>query len=228
MKTVSIKYIQELDRIAIEGFGIPSLVLMENAGRLAAEEVKNYLKDLLNPIVTVVCGLGNNAGDGFVTARYLLNANMDVNVFLIGSNDKLKNDAKVNYQILKKLGVNIKEVKNKEELDFDNTDVIVDAIFGVGLNRQIKGLFKEVIAKINQFQKWVVSVDIPSGLNADTGDIYNVCVQADVTATFTFAKQGFEKNQAVTYTGQVKVLDIGIPQKIIHSYYESNKNKKSM
>ncbi len=214
MQTVSVKCIQELDRVAIEEVGIPSIVLMENAGRAVAEEIECQVKDISNPTVAVVCGLGNNAGDGFVVARHLLNAGVETTIFLIGQGGRLKHDAAANYQILKKLGYLIQEINKVEEVDLEKVDFIVDAIFGVGLNREIKGLFKEVIERINAVQKKVMSVDAPSGLNADTGDVYGVCVQAEVTVTFSFAKDGFIKNQGPKYVGETKVVDIGIPKKI--------------
>jgi len=214
MKTVSVKQIQELDRMAIEEYGIPSIVLMENAGRSVAEEVILQVSGMSKPAAAIVCGLGNNAGDGFVVARHLINAGMTTKIFLVGQGSQLKHDAAVNYQILKKLDYFIQKISDFEKLNLENVDVIVDAVFGVGLNRNVEGLFKDVIEKINAVHKKVVAVDVPSGLNADTGDIYGVCVKADLTVTFSFAKNGFVKNQGSKYVGTVKIVDIGIPEKL--------------
>lgn len=218
MKTVSVKQIQELDRLAIEDYGIPSIVLMENAGRAVAQEVMKILKGLLDPRVCVFCGLGNNAGDGFVAARHLINRGIKTRVFLAGSGKLLKDDAAVNDQILKKLKCPIREFQRLDRsviARITAADVIVDAIFGVGLNREVRGLSRAVIEAINQKAKCVVSVDIPSGLDGTTGGIYGVCVKAAMTVTFSFAKKGFFCRQGPRHVGKVVVADIGIPVHVV-------------
>ena len=216
-RVVSVKQIQEIDRIAIEEFGIPSLGLMENAGRAVADEVLKYLSKKKRKTVAIFCGLGNNAGDGFVSARHLLNSGITPKVFFIGQEHQLKTDAAVNYYLLKQRGYAIEEIQEvgKDTVkDLKEADVVVDAIFGVGLNRLIQEPFKSVIQAINGQARYVVSVDIPSGLDGTTGKVFGACVKASVTVTFTCAKQGFFKGQGPKYTGQVKVADIGIPKKI--------------
>lgn len=213
MKAVTVKEIQKLDKIAIQEIGIPSLVLMENAGQSVAQEVLKRLKDQPKKVVCVVCGVGNNAGDGFVAARHLLIAGIKTKIFLIGRERDLKNDAAVNCQILRKVGYpifSVTELNSVLKRNLSRADVVVDAIFGVGLSRLIEGPFKEIIQEINQRAKHVVSIDIPSGLNGTTGKIYGVCVKADVTVTFSFAKKGFFKNEGPRYAGRVVVADIGI------------------
>lgn len=210
----TVKQIQELDKLAIEKYGIPSLVLMETAGRAVAQEVIKQVKRIRDPHACVICGLGNNAGDGFVIARHLINAGIKTSVFLIGEGSRLKHDAAVNYQALKKIKHPVKEVGTKRALSLEGiekSDIIVDAIFGVGLNRDILGPFKNVIEAINKSGKKVISVDTPSGLDGTSGKIYGICVRADVTVTFTFAKTGFFKNQGSRHVGKVVVADIGIP-----------------
>mgnify|MGYP001610361307 FL=1 len=217
MKAVSVQQIQELDRMAIEDYGIPSIVLMENAGRQVALEVIRQLKKIKKPSVCVVCGLGNNAGDGFVAARHLINRGIKTRVFLAGKEKLLKDDAAVNDQILKKLKCPIREFQR-----FDRSmisliaaaNVVVDAVFGVGLNREVRGLFRAVIEAINQKAKRVVSVDIPSGLDGTTGGIYGVCVKAMTTVTFSFAKKGFFYRDGPKYVGRIVVADIGIPSQL--------------
>ena len=218
MKAVSVQQIQELDRMAIEDYGIPSIVLMENAGRQVALEVIRQLKKIKKPSVCVVCGLGNNAGDGFVAARHLINRGIKTRVFLAGKEKLLKDDAAVNDQILKKLKCPIREFQR-----FDRSmisliaaaNVVVDAVFGVGLNREVRGLSRAVIEAINQKAKCVVSVDVPSGLDGTTGRIYGVCVRAAATVTFSFAKKGFFCRQGPRYTGKVVVADVGVPLRVI-------------
>jgi len=212
-KTATVKQIQELDRAAIERVGIPSLALMENAGRCVAEEVLKVLKKKMK--VCVICGLGNNAGDGFVAARYLINHGVKAKIWLIGRADQLKNDAKVNYMILKKMGYPITSAGAGREpplRDIRDSDVVVDAVFGVGLNRKVGEPFRSFIEAINKHAKKTIAVDIPSGLDGTSGKIYGVCVRADRTVTFTFMKKGFLTNEGPRVTGKVVVVDIGIPK----------------
>lgn len=229
MKTVSVQQIQELDRMAIEDYGIPSIVLMENAGRQVALEVIRQLKKIKKPSVCVVCGLGNNAGDGFVAARHLINRGIKTRVFLAGRGKFLKDDAAVNYQILKKLKCPIREFQRLDWTVISRiavADVVVDAVFGVGLNREVTGFFRAVIEAINQKAKCVVSVDIPSGLDGTTGEIYGVCVRATTTVAFSFAKKGFFCRQGPRHVGKVVVADIDIPlqiiKKVIGAYHLKN------
>ncbi len=217
-RSVTVRQIQSLDKIAIERYGIPSIILMENAGRAVAEEVKKSLRGKKNPRVCVVCGLGNNAGDGFVIARHLMNAGVLAKVFFVGKARQLKHDAAVNYRILKKIKYPVQEVGGRHAVllrEIAGADVVVDAIFGVGLNREIVEPFRRVIETISRKAKYVIAVDIPSGLNGTTGAIYGVCVKADKTVTFTFPKQGFLKAHGPRQSGKVVVADIGIPAQVI-------------
>lgn len=221
-KAVTVSQIQKLDKTAIEKVGIPSIVLMENAGRAVAEEVEKSLRGKRNGVVCIVCGLGNNAGDGFVAARHLIDAGTSVKIFLIGQGRQLKHDAAVNYRILKKMKYPIIECGGTRfcapagsiSRDIARADVVVDAIFGVGLNRQIGQPFRGVIETINRRAKYVVAVDIPSGLDGTTGAMYGACVRADKTVTFSFAKKGFLKNYGPGHVGKVVIADIGIPARL--------------
>ncbi|MCK5179375.1 MAG: NAD(P)H-hydrate epimerase [Candidatus Omnitrophica bacterium] len=216
-KAVTVKQIKDLDRIAIEKYGVPSLALMENAGRAVAQEVCKRLKRIKNARACVVCGLGNNAGDGFVIARHLINAGVKTKIFLIGKGSQLKADAAVNYKILKKLKYPIKEVGARRAVplrDIAAADLVVDAIFGVGVNREVKDPFRSVIEAINEKAGKVISVDAPSGIDGTTGKVYGVCVKADVTVTFSFIKKGFLKGRGPKHAGKVIVADIGIPLRL--------------
>jgi len=219
-KPVTVRQIRNLDRIAIERYGIPSLVLMENAGRAVAEEVKKYLRRKRRPRVCIVCGVGNNAGDGFVIARHLIDAGISTKTFLIGKASQLKRNAAVNFRILKKIKFPVQEIGTGCDLplrEIARADCVVDAIFGVGLNREIAGPFRSVIATINRAAKYVIAVDIPSGLDGTTGAVYGVCVKADKTVSFSFPKKGFYKKEGPRQTGRVVVADIGIPSHVIRS-----------
>ncbi len=203
--------------MAIEEKRVPSVALMENAGRSVADHVSALLEKKKEACVCVLCGLGNNAGDGFVAARHLWNAEMNVSVFLLGPSDKLKNDARINYEILKRCHYPVKEIFRLTptlKTVLAKADVVVDAIFGVGLNRDIEGLFRSCIALVNDLRCQVVAVDIPSGLDGTTGHIYQVCIKAKRTVTFSAPKAGFYRQEGPRYVGDVVTVDIGIPRKL--------------
>ncbi len=216
-RAVTVAAIQKLDTMAIGKYHVPSIVLMENAGKAVAVEAVRLLKKIPRPHCTVVCGLGNNAGDGLVAARHLFNAGVQVNVFLAGSPEKLKNDAAANYRILVNCGYRIKPVQKitaafKNELK--RTDLIVDAIFGVGLNRTVDNPFACVIEALNGSGQKILSVDIPSGLDGTDGFIYGTCVKAYKTITFSCLKKGLVKKDGPKYAGWIEVADIGIPRRL--------------
>lgn len=216
-RAVSVEQIQRLDRIAIEEIGIPSLVLMENAGRSVADFVSQQFKISKGKFVCIFCGLGNNAGDGLVVARHLLHSAIKTKVFLLGSAKSLKADAAVNYQILKNLGCPVEEIQSIDQTilrDIRRADMVIDAIFGVGLSRSIENPFKSVIEILNQEAKRIIAVDIPSGLNATTGEIYGTCIRASATITFTLPKKGFFKKAGPRHVGRNVVAEIGIPKKL--------------
>ncbi len=179
---------------------------MENAGHGVAQEIYKKLKRRKKSSVVVVCGTGNNGGDGFVAARYLSNWGLKPRIFLVGDVAQLKTDALANYRVAKNLGITFKK-------SLRSADLIVDAIFGVGLNRPIQEPYYGIIHAINAQGSYVVAVDIPSGLDGTTGDIYGICVKADLTVTFSCPKKGFFKKQGSFYTGRQVVVDIGIPSK---------------
>ncbi|VAW12066.1 NAD(P)H-hydrate epimerase / ADP-dependent (S)-NAD(P)H-hydrate dehydratase [hydrothermal vent metagenome] len=222
---VTVKQIQKVDKVAIEKYGIPSIVLMENAGKISATEIirilKRKKKALSSLKVSIVCGLGNNAGDGFVIARYLKEQNVNVDIFLIGRGADLKKDATINYNICRRLKYAVKEIKGNNTKQFaqfsqniSQVDLIVDAIFGVGLSRKIQDPFHSIIDCINRVATKVICIDVPSGIDGTTGKIHGIAVKADWTLTFSFAKQGLFKNQGLVFSGSLKVLDIGIPRAI--------------
>lgn len=218
---VTVKQIQSLDKAAIKTVGIPSLVLMENAGKAVASEVFKRLRKNMSARVCVVCGAGNNGGDGFVAARHLMDFGMRINVHLVGNKKKLSQDAGIQYRILQKLGCRIHVstgISMSLKKGLTAADLVVDAVFGVGLNRTLKVPYADVVETINRLARYVIAVDVPSGLDATTGRIYGLCVEADRTVTFSMPKTGFYKNEGPRYTGKITVAGIGIPKKLLNRY----------
>ena len=215
-RVVTVEQIQELDRRAISDKGIPSLVLMENAGRAVAEQAWTMLRRVQSPGICVVCGLGNNGGDGLVAARHLFNAGLAVKIVVLGRVAQLKEDARVNAEILSHCGYRMQERPSLRSLvqTIRRADLVIDAIFGVGLSREVIGHFREAIALINQHARAVLAVDIPSGLDGNTGRILGVAVQAKRTVTFTYAKKGMACGLGPKVSGKIVVADIGIPERL--------------
>ena len=211
---------QEIDRRTIENFGIPGMVLMENAGRGAIRFLLEQFPEIANKTVGVIAGRGNNGGDGFVIARYLKHKGVQVRVYLLAEAKKVQGDAAANLKFLKPLNIPVIEIPDealfsKCKPEMDGLDVWVDAILGTGLKSDVKGYFKTVINYINGLNKPVFAVDIPSGLNSDTGQPCGVCIHASATATFGFAKSGHIVYPGIDYTGTLEIVDIGIPPHIV-------------
>ena len=214
MKAVTTKQIQKLDDVAINTFGIPSVVLMENAGKAVFTEITKRFRPKR---VCAVCGVGNNAGDGFVVARHLVDAGIMTDVLLLGESAMLKADALLNYNLLRRLRCPVNSVKRitpKVIAMLNAADVTVDAIFGVGLNRPVTGVYKDMIAAINRHAGRVVAVDVPSGLDATSGRVYGCCIKANKTISFTYPKKGFLIQEGPHHVGSLKVVDIGIPKMV--------------
>ncbi len=220
MKLVTSEVMKKLDRITIEEYKIPGLTLMERAGRGAFLLMKKYFPDELKNGVVVVAGGGNNGGDGFVVARYAWEEGLKTEVVLLVEPDSLKGDALENYKRIKD---RIKIEKPQEGAltpsylrdKFKESGCIVDAIFGTGFRGSVEGFYRTVISAINESKRRVIAIDIPSGLNPDTGEVMGIAVKADLTATFGLPKMGQFLRNAREYTGVVEVVDIGIPQELI-------------
>ncbi|MEZ0536251.1 NAD(P)H-hydrate dehydratase [Caldicellulosiruptoraceae bacterium PP1] len=219
MYVLDSKQIKEIEKKAIFEVGIPEEVLMENAGFSVFEEIIKDYPNLRQKKVAVFCGPGNNGGDGFVCARYLINKVKELVVFLLGENKSKTSSIFLN--VLKNIGTNIiilEDVNDLINIHFEHFDIIIDAIFGVGLSRTIEGIYKDVIDKINNSYSYVYSIDIPSGICADTGNILGCAVKADKTITFTMPKLGSILYPGAFFSGTLIVKDIGIPEDIIDSY----------
>ena len=209
---ISCREMKEMDRYAIQEIGIPGIILMENA---ALKVVKNI--DPNTEKIVIVCGVGNNGGDGLAVARHLHLCGKDVLVYLIGDHERGTEDYGTNYRILKNLGVEIKGITEGNMLEdlrktTQGSGLIVDAIFGIGISRDVTGLYRKVIEIINSGQKPILAVDIPSGLNGDTGQPMGTAVRAEKTVTFHRMKKGLAEGKE--YAGEVIVEDIGIPEMI--------------
>jgi len=210
--------VRAFDEWAIEELGIPGIVLMENAGRSCAQFIIETLSKIKKPKVCIFCGTGNNGGDGFVIARHLHNAGFNVTIAICGSIAKLKGDARINYDILIGLGLKIETLDMDNADDFDSrvtslaqdANMIVDAIFGTGLTGTLRDEYKQLIKSINELGCPVLSVDIPSGLDCDTGIPLGASIKANCTVTFAAVKKGFVFENARGYTGDIFVASIGV------------------
>ncbi|MCF7809354.1 NAD(P)H-hydrate dehydratase [bacterium] len=214
----NIKQMRECDRYTIEELSLPGLVLMENASRAAAAEAIQMLDgDVLGSLVLIYCGKGNNGGDGFAIARHLSNNGADVEVVLIGETKDLKGDAKTNCGLFLKLDGIVHEVVKEDDfpLTEEIPDLVIDALLGTGFEGRVRGLYAEAIEHIKTFYAPILSVDVPSGVNAESGLAVEPVVSADVTVTFGLIKLGLLLSPGRQYCGDVKVADIGIPPDVV-------------
>ena len=215
MKVTRVSEMRALDRTAIEDFGIAEELLMENAGQAVyfvilkefGIEGKRFL---------VFCGLGNNGGDGLVVARKLHSNGGAVKVFVLGDPTRFEGAAKVNFDIVSRLPIEVRQLESVEtiETDIAHCDAIVDAILGTGITRDVKGLYGYVVESISQSGKPVFSVDIPSGVHGDTGKVMGAAVRADYTVTFGLPKIGNILFPGYDLGGKLYVSHISFPPSI--------------
>ncbi|HYL80374.1 MAG TPA: NAD(P)H-hydrate epimerase, partial [Candidatus Acidoferrum sp.] len=213
---VTAKEMQELDRRATAEYGIPSLLLMEHAGAETAREMRAAFPAISDGRVLVLCGRGNNGGDGFVVARHLLSCGIRVETYLLARRDEVKGDARINLEILEKLGAAPREITSAADLGaiqerIVSADVVVDALLGTGARGPVDGLFAQAIEIVNRAGRPVVAVDIPSGLIADSPEPAGPAIRAALTVTFALPKACLLLYPAAAYAGSVRVADIGIP-----------------
>ncbi len=216
MRIVTAKAMQQIDKKAAERYGIPAIILMENAAIRSAFCVLRMLKAGQGRVV-LFCGAGNNGGDGFACARHLINRGLNVKIYFAGKAEKLSSEAKTNYNILHKMGQKILPPELalvKRELN--NADLIIDALLGIGLKNKIRPPLYNLIELINNSKLPVLSLDIPSGLDATSGKAHGIAVRAKHTITFGLFKKGFLKPQAKGYTGDVTVGDISLPRRLLY------------
>ena len=258
-KTLTREQVRELDRRAIEEYGIPSILLMENAARACADEAERILridgvsramaklrqpgskddiprnvselerwKEKLHKAeapVVILCGPGNNGGDGLAIARTLHNRGHEVLVYFCGKLPQLEaagDDVQTNARLVRALGLEIHELQSSEQIkqarmSFAEAPLIIDALFGTGLTRTIEDPWRAVIEAANDVECSKLAVDIPSGLDADTGDVLGVCFRAESTVTCVAEKPGFHQAAGPMFCGQVAVAEIGIPREFIET-----------
>jgi len=202
---------KNIDLKAREKLGIRILVLMENAGRqIAQQAIKSYKA---NDKIAIFCGKGNNGGDGLVTARHLLTCGIKPDVFLACKTSEVKNEARENLEILLKLKQKIFEVSenNLSNIRISQYGLIIDALLGVGLSGQVRGIYVDLIRLINFSKAYILSVDIPSGLDATTGKILGSCIKADETVSFVKGKRGMFLASGPKHCGKIVIADLGVP-----------------
>lgn len=203
------KEAKEIDGISIRQIGIPSFVLMERAAMKVADCVYRIM-DHEHGKVLAICGMGNNGGDGVAAARILMERGCQVELAYIGNKEHASEEMMTQMEIASKLSIPI-----ADSLEMEKYDVIIDAIFGIGLSREIKGEYHKMIQQINQSGAHVVSVDIPSGVDATTGKVFGIAVKADDTVTFGVNKRGLVLFPGAQYAGKVHVEEIGFPKKAL-------------
>ena len=213
--------IRELDILAIEHVGIPGVILMENAARGVAEFVFGLLANPAAERVLILCGPGNNGGDGLAAARHLLNAGVDVTVALAAARERVTGDAGLNLGIYERMAGALLDATTPAGLEAarsaaNGAHVIVDALLGTGASGAPRGVTGELIRIANDVRAARrVAVDIPSGLDGDSGERWEPCFRADASVTFVAAKTGFLRPEAAGVLGRVVVVDIGAPRGLI-------------
>lgn len=212
---VTAAQMQALDRRTIEEAGVPGTTLMERAGASVVTSLEQQIGPLRGKLITILCGKGNNGGDGFVVARLLHKQRAKVHVFTLAPAADLSRDAARMYrQLIRTAGKAIvKPFSSTSQLQtiLSDSDAIIDALLGTGLATPVSGRYAEAIDGINQAQRLTVAVDLPSGIHADTGAVLGRAVKADLTVTFGLPKLGLFQNQGIDHTGRVEIVDIGIP-----------------
>jgi NAD(P)H-hydrate epimerase len=208
---LSRQQVRLIDRLSIERYHIPGVVLMENAARAVADVACDMLGNNKGANVLVVCGGGNNGGDGLAAARHLHNREMNVQIFLTSQPGTYENEAKINWEIVQAMKIPI--VKS---LDATEPDLVIDAIFGTGLIQPPRSGFEKIVGTVQGWKAPILAVDIPSGLDCDSGKpLGPACIVATRTVTFVAEKRGFAELGAGDYLGEVTVGDIGCPRELI-------------
>ncbi len=212
--------VREVDRLAIESYGLPGIVLMENAARAVTESAWELLGQRPGGSALILCGSGNNGGDGLAVGRHLHNRGVHVQIGLLGDPGAYRGDAKINYDVVRKMGLPMGQA-SAEWIAQQRCDLIIDALFGTGLMQSPRPPFEQIAEAVNRHPSPVLAVDLPSGLDCDTGQPLGPCIRAVRTVTFVAEKVGFAAPQAAEYTGIVTVGDIGCPRELIERVTQS-------
>ncbi len=219
--SLSREQLRRVDQDAVSQYGMSSLILMENAGRGAAELIHQHYGAADHSRAIIICGPGNNGGDGCVIARHLHNRNWQTTVFVSGELDRLAPDTHANLSILEKMAMDITmanadQVCEKLAASDHTHDVIVDCLLGTGFTGDVRSPTDMLIRQMNHINKRAtVAIDLPSGLDCDTGKASNATIRADLTITFVAKKIAFDQPDATNYTGRIEVTDIGAPRELI-------------
>ena len=216
MRVLNTQQMREADRRTIDEIGIPAIVLMENAGRQAVAAMEAAFDDLATSHVGVLCGRGNNGGDGFVIARTLVQRGVETSVFLLGSVADVRGDARTNLEVLGRIGLTVVEISNAQEWELHFSEIsrcelLVDAILGTGFHGQLSGLLETVVADVNGLGVPVVAIDLPTGLSADTAEVEAEAIEASMTVTLAAPKISLILPPADSRSGDLVIADIGIP-----------------
>ncbi|MDZ7314614.1 MAG: NAD(P)H-hydrate dehydratase [candidate division KSB1 bacterium] len=205
----------ELDRLTIEQFALSGILLMENAGRGVVDLILDRFRFRT---VHIYCGPGNNGGDGFVIARYLKNRGFEPAVLLLSVKDKLTPDARFHFERLVQFGITPCIVQSAEDLPKEKPDLIVDALLGTGVRGSLRGLIAQAVAHLQAQGAPIVAVDIPTGVNADSGAVEGIAVKADLTATMALMKRGLLFSPGREHCGRIEIVDICMPQALIAAH----------
>lgn len=225
MKILTAAEMRDIDRLTTERYGVPSLTLMENAGKSVADFIASRFPDFKQRPIIVLCGKGNNGGDGFVTARHLLKMGANVQTYLVGDPREVKGDAAVNLRRWKRVaGKLLVDRPDKPPVPDEFDGIVVAALLGTGVRGPVEGRLAEVIAVVNRRKPGsvVVAVDLPSGLLADTGETPGPVIVADYTVTFTAPKPGLFLAASSQHVGELFVRQIGSPPDLIEEVGKSN------
>jgi len=222
INAVTSELMAEIDKRAQVEFGIPEIVLMENAGRSVYEAIASEYPSLAHERIAVFCGKGNNGGDGFVIARYLMEGKPEkLVVYIPGKGRSKEGPASANLGMIRKIGVEIKVFRDFLKDDSKNLTIGVDAVFGTGFKGELGEEYSETAAKINSLALKVFAVDIPSGLDATTGKASKNCIRAYKTITFGLPKKGFFENDGPSVSGEIVLRNIGFPGKLLDEYAQA-------
>lgn len=227
MKAVTAQEMREIDQKAMVEFGIPGIVLMENAGLKVVEAALEVLTNVQGKTVTIFAGKGNNGGDGLVAARHLFNRGADVKVLLLDDPEEVSGDAAVNLGIWRKMGQKVYAVTQKDDFNavrlfLVRTDIVIDAIYGTGFRGKVRDHIGRVIEAINACAKPVIAVDVPSGVEADTGMVNGPCIRAGITVTFGLPKVGLLLEPGASCAGDLRVADISLPASLLDDEHLKN------
>ncbi len=212
--------VENIENIAVKEYGLAENILMENAGKSVFSDMENYFGTVAKKSISVVVGGGKNGGDAMVTARYLLNAGAIVKVFVVGQKEKFSPNTLVNYDILKRMGADIYFIATERDWDkvrlgFRFAEFIVDGLCGTGLHLPLRPEYLKMIELINAAEARIIAIDLPSGVEADTGKIEKIAVRADLTVSFILPKKGTLIYPGLEFVGKLLVHDLGIPQQIL-------------